>query len=222
MKEKSNLDILAEKEGIIYEILRARDLEQTIACINEVFARDEPTTIALGITANEFYGYAEVNCKKSIKDGLSVIARDKTTGNIIGFSIAEDLASKPPEGIETINAKFEPVIALLKQLDDEYRKSHKVEKGQILRLVMAGVNEHYEGRGIVTKLIEENLKLAKLIKFSCAIAEATGLASQHIVCDKLGFKEKFEIEYKSFTYKGKNVFKNIKAPQSCIFIEKRF
>jgi hypothetical protein len=214
--------MLVEKEGIIYEVLQAKDLEQTIARIGEVFTRGEPTTIDLGITLDEFYRFAEVNCKKAIKEGLSVIARDKETHKVIGFSIAEDLTSEPPEGIETINVKFKPVMALLKQLDDEYKKSHKVEKWQILRLVMAGVSEHYEGRGIVTKLIEENLKLAKLKNFSGAIAEVTGLASQHITRDKLGFKEKFAIEYKSFTYKGKNVFKNIKTPQRCILIEKRF
>ncbi len=58
-------------------------------------------------------------------------------------------------------------------------------------------------------------------KFSCVIAEATGSVSQHILRDKLGFKEKFAIEYESFTYKGENVFKNIEGAHSCILVEKQ-
>lgn len=222
MTEKMNSDMLKEKEGIIYKVLQADDLEQTIKCISEVFPRNEPTTKELGITPFEFYSYAEIYCKKALKEGLSVVAKDKVTGNVIGFCISEDLASEPPEGIEMINPKFHPVMALLNSLDEEYKKSHKVEKGQILHLVMAGVSQHYEGRNVVTTLTAENLKHAKLKNYSGAVAEATGLVSQHIARDKLGFKEMFEIEYKSFIYGEKHIFKNIENSPSCILLEKQF
>ncbi len=81
---------------------------------------------------------------------------------------------------------------------------------------------HYEGLNLTTTLIGENLKLAKQENFTFAIGEATSSVTQHILRDKLGFDEKFSIEYKSYTYKGKHVFKNVMNTSNCILFEKRF
>jgi ribosomal protein S18 acetylase RimI-like enzyme len=222
LAKKMNLNLLTEKSGIIYEVFQVNDIEQTIACIIEAFPRGEPMAKALGITPDEYYFFAKIVCEKAVNDGLSVVAKDKATGQVIGFCISEDLASEPPEGLEKINVKLHPILALLTSLDEEYKKSHKVEKGQIFHLYMVGVREPYKSQNIATTLLSENLKLAKLKNFSGAITEATGLVSQRIIRDKLGFNEKFAIEYKSFTYKGENVFKNIENSLSCILLEKRF
>lgn len=216
------MNLPAEKNGIIYEILQENDIEQTIACVIETFSIGEPMAKSLGITPDEYHSFAEIVCKKAVKDGLSIVAKDKATSKVIGFSISEDLVSEPPERIEKINVKFHPILALLTILDEKYKKSHKVEKGQIFHLYMVGVSESCKNRNIATVLLNESLKLAKLKNFSGAIAEATGLVSQHIIRDKLGFEEKFEIEYKSFTHEGKNVFKNIMNSHRCILLEKRF
>lgn len=214
--------MLAEKEGISYEILQENNLKQTVACISEVFPGGEPMTKALGITPDEFYPFAEIYCKKAINDGLSIIAKDKASRKVIGFMISEDFVSEPAEEIKTINAKFHPILALLDSLDEIYKKSHKVEKGQIFRLFMGGVNEHYKRRNVGMTLTEESLKLAKTKNFSGAIGEATGFVSQHILRDKFGFDEKAAIEYKSFTYKGENVFKTVEDAPRCVLVEKRF
>lgn len=216
-----NLNVLAEKNRIIYEIFKEEDLEQTIACIIDVFPIREPMTEALHITPDEFYSFAKIYCKKAVKDGLSVIAKDRDTGGVIGFLISEDLASEPPKGIEMISKKFHPIMALLNRLEEEYKKTRTVDKGEILHLFMGGVSQHYEGRNITTTLIEENLKLAKMKNFSYAIGEGTGKVVFHITRDKLGFNEKHAIEYKSFTYKGEKVFKNIETSTSCILVEKQ-
>jgi ribosomal protein S18 acetylase RimI-like enzyme len=209
------------KKEIIYDVFRESDLEQTIACITEVFPIREPMTRALRFTPDEYYFFAEIYCKKAAKEGLSAVAKDRATGKVIGFCISEDFASEPIEGIEKINVKSYPIMALLASLDEEYRKAHKVEKGHIFHLYMVGVSEPYENQDIAMILLDKNLKLAKMKKFSYVIAEATGPVSQHILRDKLGFKEKFAIEYESFTYKGENVFKNIEGAHSCILVEKQ-
>ncbi len=216
------MNLSTEKDGTIFEILQENDIEQTIICVIETFSRGEPMAKSLGITSNEYHFFAEIVCKKAVKDGLSIVAKDKATGKVIGFCISEDLISEPPEGIEKVNAKFHPILALLTSLDEKYITSHKVEKGQIFHLYMAGVSESYKNRNIATMLLAESLKLAKLKNFSGAIAEATGLVSQHIIRDKLGFEEKDVIKYKSFLYEGKNIFKNIVNPPKCILLEKRF
>jgi hypothetical protein len=218
---QENLNMLEEKKRIIYEIFKEDDSEQTIACIIDVFPRREPLTETLHITPDEFYYFAKIYCKKAVKDGLSIIAKDRDTGGVIGFIISEDLASEPPEGIEMISKKFHPIMALLYRLEEEYKKTRRVNKGEVLHLFMGGVSQRYEGRNISTTLIDENLKLAKMKNFSYAIGEVTGKAVLHITRDKLGFIEKHAIEYESFTYKGVKVFKNIETSTRCILVEKQ-
>ncbi len=47
LPEKKNFNRLEEKKEIIYEMLAMKDLEETIACIVDVFPRDEPMTKSL-------------------------------------------------------------------------------------------------------------------------------------------------------------------------------
>lgn len=216
------MNFLTEKNGIIYEVFRENDMEQTIACIIETFSRKEPMVIALGIIPDENLFFVKIVCEKAVKDGLSIVAKDKVTGKVIGFCLSEDLESEPPEGFDKINMKIHPILELLTRLDEEYKKSRKVIKGKFFHLYMVGVSEPFEKQNIGTTLLDENLKLAKLKNFSVAIAEATGSVSQHIIRYKLEFNEMFAIDYKSFKYKGKNVFKNIENSPSCILLEKRF
>ena len=210
--------IILEYKGITYEIFREKDLEETVNLIAEDFSRAELMTKSQGITAEEFHYFAEIYCKKAIVDELSIVAKD--TGKIIGFIISEDLESDPPEGIENINIKFNPTMALLNKLDEEYVKSYKKIDDKIFHLFMGGVDQQHEKRHINTTLIEESLKIAKLKKFTVAIGEATGLAAQHILRDRLGFIERIVIEYNKFLYEGKYVF-NIDEPVNCILAEKR-
>ncbi len=222
LQEKKNFNQLEEEKEIIYETLAMKDLKETIACVVDVFPRAEPMTKAMEITSDEFYPFAEIYCKKAIREGLSLVARDKATGNVIGFLISENLASEPPDSIRTINEKFLPIIKLLDGLDENYKQSFELNGNNILRLFMVGVSKHYEGLNLATTLIKENLKLAKLNNYSRAIGEATSSVTQHIFRDKLGFNEKFAIEYKSYTYKGRHVFKNVKNTSHCVLFEKRF
>jgi hypothetical protein len=211
--------ILRENKGIIYELFQEKDLEETIALVAEDFSRAEPMTKSQEIIANEYHYFAKIYCEKAVRDGLSIVAKDE--GKIIGFIISEDLESGPPEGIEKINTKFNPIMALLNELDEEYVKLHKKKDDKVFHLFMGGVDENHEKKHIITTLLEENLKLAKLKNFSVAIGEPTGLATQHILRDKFGFDEKIMIEYKKFSYNGEHVFKNIEGPIGCMLVEKR-
>jgi hypothetical protein len=98
------------KKEIIYDVFRESDLEQTIACITEVFPKREPMTRALRFTSEELYLFSEIYCKKAAKEGLSIVAKDRTTSKVIGFCISEDLASEPIEGIKKINVKSNPIM----------------------------------------------------------------------------------------------------------------
>lgn len=222
MQEKRNCKLIVEEREIIYETLQAKDLEQTISCMVNTFPEAEPMTKALGITPDEFFLFAELFCKKAVNDGLSLVAKENKTGNVVAFSIAEDFTGEPPEGIEKINDKFHPIMALLNDLDEEYKKANRVDEGEFLHLFMIGACGPYRNRRIVTTLVEKHLQLAKAKKFSGAIAEVTGPISRHIFVDKFGFDEKLKINYTSYVYNGIIVFESIKDCSSCILVEKRF
>ncbi len=212
-----------EKYEIGYAPLQEKYMEQAIECMVETFSRDEPMTKALGITPDEFRHLAGIFAEKAVHDGLSTVARDRATDRVVGFCVSEDLISEAPEGIDKIHAKFYPIMALLSELDEIYKKSrpHETGKGEVFHLFMAGVRESYRDQSIATTLIDENLNLAKLKGFSYAIAEATGPVSQHILRDKFGFAERFAVEYKSFAYEGERVFEGVDTPSACILMEKK-
>ncbi len=210
--------ILREEKGIVYEILQEKDLEETITLLSEVFSRGEPVTKSLGITAKEFHYFAEIYCKKAVKDGLSIIAKDK--GKVVGFVISEDFDSAQPEGIEKIDIKIVPLMALVDEVEKD-AKSSKKEGESRFHMFLGGTDKQYEGRHIATTLVEESMKLAKIKNFTVAIAEPSGFATQYMF-NKLGFEQKIMIEYKDFLFNGENVFKNIEGPVGLPLMEKKF
>ena len=212
-------DIIKKDKGITYEIFQEKDLEETATLISEIFTRGEPVTKALGMTAKEFYSFADLYCKKAVKDGLSMIAKDKD--KVVGFIISEDFDSAQPEGIENIDIKGIPLMALVDEIEKD-AKSNKKEGEKRFHMFLGGTDKQYEGRHIGTTLVEESMKLAKNKNFTSIIAEPSGFATQHMFRDKFkGFEQKNFIEYKTFQYNGKNVFENIDGPIGLPLMEKR-
>jgi ribosomal protein S18 acetylase RimI-like enzyme len=210
--------ILREEKGIIYEILQEKDLEETVALLSNVFSCGETVTKCLEITPKELHYCAELYCKKAVREGLSIIAKDKYNNKIISFLISEDFDSEKPEGIEKIDIKILPGMALLDTLEKDM-KSDKKEWERRFHIYLGGTDEQYKNRKIMTILIEESMKLAKIKHFTSVIAEPSGFATQHMF-NKLGFETKNIIEYKTFLYEGKNVFKNIEGPTGIYLMEK--
>jgi hypothetical protein len=216
MSEMNN--ILKENKGIIYEILQEEDLEETATLISEVFSKGEPMTKALEITAKEFYYFVEIYCKKAVNEGLSTIAKNK--GKVIGFIISEDFDSTPPEGIQKIDIKVVPWMALIDAVEKD-AKSNKKEGERRFHMFLGGTDKQYENKHINTTMIEESLKLAKIKNFTSAMVEPTGFATQYMFTDKFKFEKKVMIEYKTFLFEGENVFKNIEGPVGLLLMEKR-
>lgn len=210
--------ILREDKGITYEILQEKDLEETVVLLSNLFSCGEPITKCLEITPKELHYCAELYCKKAVREGLSIIAKDKDTNNVISFLISEDFDSEKPEGIEKIDIKILPGMALLDTLEKDM-KSNKKEDEHRFHLFLGGTVEKYQNRNIMTILFEESMKLAKIKHFTSIVAEPSGFATQHML-SKLGFKIRNIVEYKTFLYEGKNVFKNIEGPSSIPLMEK--
>jgi len=209
---------MKEDNEIVYEMLQEKDIEETVKLISEIFTR-APTVRCLEITPEEYRPIAYVYCKKAIKEGLSMIARDKNNGKIVAFVINEDFDSHKPEEIEKIGPKLIIEMELIDKLEEEL-KANKKEGERRFHAFLGGVDKSYENRHITSTLLDESMKLAKNKNFTSIIAEPSGFVTQHML-KKLGFIQKNFIEYKKFQFQGKNVFENIKdCPVSILLMEK--
>jgi ribosomal protein S18 acetylase RimI-like enzyme len=211
------MTFLNKNTEISFPKIQHRDIEQTATCISQVFSSFEPMAKALKISFNEFYRFAVPVCQKAADEEISLIAKDRKTGEIVGFIISEDLMTVEPDPTEGIDHKFECVFSLLSKLEKNYRSSHPVKAGQVLHIFMLGVQAKYTKRQIATTLVRENCKLAKHHNFEIAIAEATSVGSQQIFRN-LGFTEEFAIEYKSYKFKGKQIFSSLENPPNCLLM----
>ncbi|MFB2968330.1 GNAT family N-acetyltransferase [Aerosakkonema sp. BLCC-F183] len=208
-----------EKNDIIFRTLQPEDVEDTVACLCDCFPQREPMTKLLGITYEEYRTLAEPYCQKAAQEKLSLLAKDKETNQICGFIISEDWMSGLPEQVANTTDKLEVIYNLLLQMDEKYQADRQINKGEILHISMLGVMEEYERKNIASKLVIENLKLAKSKNYKTAVTEATSLVSQHIF-KKLGFQEELEIEYKSYTFEGKKFFESLEEHKGCILLTK--
>src|SRR5262245_11805711 len=88
--------------------------------------------------------------------------------------ITDDFASAPPEGMEHLGERFEPIVALLGELDDQYKHGRSLRIGEYLHLFMIAVNHHHKGRNVAHNLIQSCLEHGIKKGYHTAVAEADG------------------------------------------------
>ncbi len=175
---------------------------------------------ALQVTPNELYPFAEIISQKAVVEGLSHVAKDPATSEVVGFIISEHLSNESEAEIhKNILQKFEVFSQVLKELHEHYEMEKKLVNNKIFHIFLLGAREKYRGRKIGNKLVENNLNMAAQAGFSQAIVEASGNISQHI-CRKYGFEDRVSLDYQIYEYKGIKIFEGIKEHQSCILMEK--
>jgi hypothetical protein len=106
--------------------------------LGEVFAQRDPPAVAVGLTALEFETFVRLFCPKAEAEGLTVVARSAMTGEMIGALLVEDSASVPPDGVDQLSGKFNPIFDILGQLDTEYRAGRAIQPGESLHLLLLG------------------------------------------------------------------------------------
>ncbi|KOR36848.1 hypothetical protein AM228_10765 [Planktothricoides sp. SR001] len=212
---------MLEKDGIVYEILQSQDLSSAIECVATVFPGSEPLTQCLGITKEYYYPVAEIVCQKAVEDGLSHIAKDAKTGELVGFIISEDMYIENNFYKEKYKKfdKFLPIISLVELLQKEYLAEKNIKKGELFYESMIGVYPQYQNRNIARYLYAENIEYAKTQKFSRIITEPSGIVTQRY-CSRFGFKEILSINYQDYEYEGVKVFANINRHKKCVLMEK--
>lgn len=114
---------------IDFSVYRPSDADEVVQLLGEVFAHGDPPAVAVGLTPSEFESFVRLFCHKAAAEALTIVARSAETGEMVGALLTEDSASAPPDGMDQLSARFDPIFDILGQLDAEYRKGRAIRPG---------------------------------------------------------------------------------------------
>jgi ribosomal protein S18 acetylase RimI-like enzyme len=212
---------LTNLQDIEYGVFDASDAEDMARLLGDAFSRRDPPAIAIGVTASEFSSFVRLFCPKAADEGLTILARNPTTRELVGALLTEDRASELPDGVDSLDPKFDPVFDILGELDAEYRGGKEPIPGESLHLFLLGVAESAAGQGIAQQLVSTCLDNGAVKGYRLAVTEATNKTSQHIF-RKLGFTERVTRSYESHRFQGRAVFGSIAEHGGPILMDKSF
>lgn len=207
-------------DPIEFNVYTTADEDETVRLLGEVFAQRDPPAMAVGLTPSEFEPLVRLFCPRAAADGLTVVARSGETRELIGALLTEDSASAPPDGIDRLSPKFDPIFDILGQLDAEYRADRRRNPGESLHLFLLGVAPRFGGRGIAQGLVARSLALGADRHYRMAVTEATNRTSQHIF-RKQGFVERVRRSYQDHRFDGRACFGAIAGHGGPILMDKR-
>ncbi len=201
--------------GIIYDVLQDQDLGHAIECVTNTFAVGDPLSRAVGLSIQDLESYIQVFMqRKLVTDGLSVVARDDSNGNVVGAILMGDFMTRKPEDMEGLSRKMLPYIAILDNLDRRYIANNDIQRGEVLHVFMAGVSDLQVNKGIGFQMLLKGYEIARSKGYRRAISEITGAASQH-VAEKYGARTLYKVLYRDFEYQGVRPFRTISECESC-------
>ena len=203
-----------------YSLFTAPDSDEMSRLLGKVFAQRDPPAVAVGLTASEFEAFVRLFCPKADAEGLTVVARSATTGEMIGALLAEDSASVPPDRLDQVSAKFNPIFDILGQLDAEYRGGRAIQPGESIHLFLLGVAHGLTGKGVAQQLVAECLANGVGKMYHWAVTEATNKTSQHVF-QKQGFAERAQRSYNDHRFEGQAFFSSIVEQGGPILMDRR-
>jgi ribosomal protein S18 acetylase RimI-like enzyme len=203
-----------------YSVFTASDTDEISRLLADVFSHRDPPAVAVGVTPTEFEAFVRLLCPKADAEGLTIVARSATTGEMIGALLAEDSASVQPAGLDRVSAKFNPIFDILGQLEVEYRRGRTIEPGESIHLFLLGVAENFTGRGVAQRLVAECVANGARKGYRVAVTEATNKTSQHVF-RKQGFADRVQRSYGDHRFEGQSFFSSIVDHVGPILMERR-
>lgn len=207
------------RPDVEYGVCEMNDVGEMAGLLAKVFSLYDPLAVAAAVPFEELKRLVMLFGPRAASDGLSIVARARPSGEMIGALLVDDFAVSPPDNIDMTCERFGPVGALLDDLDEQYRKTRSIVPGEILHLYMVGVAPECGGKGIAQTLVHLCLENGQRKGYRVAVTEATGRVSQRIF-RKLGFSDRFTTSYKEFNYGGNRVFQGIQDHDAAILLEK--
>ena len=205
---------------INYSLYTKADADEMSQLLGDVFAHRDPPAVAVGLSAAEFESFVRLYCQKADAEGLTFVARSAATGEMIGALLAEDSASVPPEGLDRVSPKFNPIIDILGELDVEYSGGRLRQPGESLHLFLLGVAQGFGGRGVAQRLVAECAAHGGRKGYKVAVTEATNKTSQQVF-RKQGFVERVRRSYNDHLFEGQALFRSIADQGGPMLMDRR-
>jgi len=197
-----------EHPEVDYSVCGSADVDELARLLGEVFSKRDPPAYAVSLSAKEFEDFVRLFSTTTAACGLTVIARYRKSGDMVGAMLTEDCAGAMPGGLDKLSPKFDPVFDILGQLDTEYWQQRERRPGEAIHLFLLGVAESAGGKGIGKQLVQTSLDLGASKGYRRAVTEATNPTSQHIF-KTLGFTERVRRSYADHTFEGRRYFESI-------------
>jgi len=202
-----------------FDVCGPADVDEVVTLLADAFAARDPPTLAAGLTAAEFGQLVELYRDKAGTDGLSVVARATTTGELAGALLAEDSVAPFPEGVARLSPKFDPIFDILGELEGAYRPGRPVSPGSSLHLFLLGVKEPFTRQKVAQGLVRTCVEMGVRRGYRMAVTEATSNVSQHIF-RKLGFVDRVRRSYRDYHFRGRAVFSSIADHEGPVLLDR--
>ena len=203
-----------------YSVYRASYADVMAVLLADAFTRHDPPAVAVGLTSAEFEAFVRLLTASAAEEQLTIVARLAGSGEIIGALLVEDCSAPPPDGMDRLNPKLDPIFGILGELGTEFWGDRSIAPGESLHLFLLGVSEKAAGKGVGSGLVATCLANGLRRGYTSAVTEATNKVSQHIF-RKHGFVDRVSRSYGDYRFGGKVVFASIADVGGPILMEKR-
>ncbi|KAF7280349.1 hypothetical protein GWI33_006125 [Rhynchophorus ferrugineus] len=201
------------KEASPYIVVRAskEEYNDIIRIMHESYYPEEPTCSSLNITPNAVLDQRAI---KAMEEGLTLVAKCKYNGCIVGACINESTSPWDPDMEEKLactvkcekTKKLLMFYAYLTRAPDLWR-CLGIQK--VYEMGYVFVNRTHRKKGLALKLMEESKSLGADAGFAVVRCDATSIYTAKI-CEKLGMQKVAEIPY--CTYLDQNLEPIFKPP----------
>ena len=193
--------------------------EKAFALVSSNFANQSALHVALNTDLEEYRAYLRPTFFDDMKDGLSLVATDMTSGELLGVLVARDLMKKRPKSYLPFQEKYELISKLLCMLEAQYLQQRHLIMGDALLVDMAAVSPLHASKGIYQTLRKEISRRAKLRGYKYVIGELTSSATQKVVLEKMGHKKCAQVKLSKFSDGNRRPFETVVEPKIIMLAE---
>lgn len=159
-----------------FSIMKQEDLEEVAELMASAFCSDEPLTKYAQISEKEFKNFVYAVCKQAVEDELTVIAREKKSGELAACRIVENFAESE-DSMPGISEKFIPIFSILDKASFPLLERIK-DKSKMAHFVTLAVGKKYRGIGLSKYMISLAIYLLQQKGYQYFYGEFTNSKSQ--------------------------------------------
>merc|ERR1712137_93987 len=193
--------------NIAFRRLTPAYVGRAVDCIAASFA-DDPFSKVSGLQPSDWAAMSGMFVERAALKDLSLVAINSQTERVEGVMLNEDWKEKKPEEYAKLSSKWSPIRAIFNKLHIVYKANipRYIQHHSILHpLYFSCVRPELRRQGIIGKLFTHSLEIASDFHFETVACEAS-TRSTASACEKLGFKQVAQVEYRTFLFEGQTVF----------------